>query len=210
MEISIVRVAGKNCDAIIDPKRSTAVVRFRPDPRIDTSTSDIVSCRGEPAKFRLRPGFHPDAQLVWSITSGEIVSGQGTPEITVLQTKYPAAQVTVSSTYPDVACTSTDTAGTILIEPGEILDFSVSPATIQAGGTAQIHYQIDEMYEWLSISADPAIRGSDFRNSVCSDQFGRNCTFNYKDTHGPGTLRLTLVAGNDCDSESRTIQLTIQ
>ncbi len=212
-EYSIVRVAGKNCDAIIDPDRSTAVVRFHELPAIDYEHSDLVSCLGSESKIRLFPGYHPDAQIHWSVSNGEIVSGQGTPEITILQTKLPAARVSVEATLPDASCaTFPNSIQTYLYRPGEILDFSVTPATIPAGGTAQIHFKINDQVEYLSISTYPTNRDSDFHLGAadCTDMYGRDCTITYKDTHGPGNVLLTLRVGNECGSWSQPIQLTIQ
>lgn len=212
-EYSIVRVAGKNCDALIDPDRSTAVVRFHALPAIDYEHSDLVSCLGSETKIRLFPGYHPDAQIHWSVTNGEIVSGQGTPEITLRQTKLPAAKVTVEATFPDASCiTFPNSIQTYLYRAGEILDFSITPSTIPAGGTAEIHYKINDQIEYLSIGAFPTSRGSDFSLSAsdCTDMYGRDCTIPYKDTHGPGSVLLTLYVGNECGSWSQPVQLTIQ
>jgi hypothetical protein len=141
------------------------------------------------------------------------VSGQGTPELTILQTKLPAAKITVETTFPDGSCvTFPYTVETYVYKTGEILDFSVTPATIPPGGTAQIHYKINDQIEWLSIGTFPTNRDSDFDlgDAVCTDIYGRDCTITYKDTHGPGNVLLTLQVGNECGSESRPIQLTVQ
>ncbi len=207
---TVTRVTGPTCEGILDAGRTTAVVNFRGGPRIDRWTSDLVSCSGNTAKIRLLPGLHPDAKLKWTLTNGDILSGQGTTEIEI-RNRVPAAQVTVEATYPDGRCTASDTASTVIKWPGRILDFTVSPATIPVGGTAVIHFITDENIDFVTLDADPAARESAFNmaDAYCTNQ-GRDCTLHYNDKHGAGAVDLILKAGNDCATDTRTVRLTIQ
>lgn len=139
---TVTRVEGPECDADVEPDSDTAIVNYRATPRIDRSASDIVSCLGAPSKMRLLPGFRPDVLIKWLITSGDIVSGQGTPELT-MQNRSPAAQVTVEGSFPDGRCSSVDRVNTVITWPGRITGFTTTPETIKAGETAQIRYIVD-------------------------------------------------------------------
>ena len=206
IEVSLDRVVG-TCEAIIDPERRTAVIHYREGPRIDTS--EIVGCIGEPMTIRLKDGYHPDAQFEWSIDNGEILSGQGTPEITILQTQHPAARVRVDATFPDGRCSVFDHAGTILIQPGQILEFKVEPATIPVGGTTTIHFTIDQYIEWLSLDVEPTNRRSGLGDPVCTNN-GRTCTQTFTDNVGAGPVDVIVATGNSCKQEERRIRLTVQ
>jgi hypothetical protein len=207
--VSVVRVAGKTCDAILDPDRTTARITFHELPTVDYFQSDFVTCIGKTATFRLKPGYHPDAQVHWSVSNGEILSGQGTNEITVLQTRLPAATITLETTFPDASCiTYPSRYDTYLVRPLAIRDFSVTPAVIPPGGTAEIHFDITEQ-EWVSLEASPATRDRDlhFSEAVCTTS---GCTVPYRDTRGAGIVGIALYTGNDCGTEARVVTLVIQ
>jgi hypothetical protein len=213
-QVSVVRVAGRNCEAILDPDRSTAVIQYRVNPLIDGLRSDVVACAGTPQTFRAAAGYDPSAELAWAVSSGEILSGQGTPEMTFVQHGPEAARVTLNASYPDRddCPVVPDSRTTILVRPTAIYEFTITPSTIPPGGTAQIHYKIAEGFEWVSIGVSPTDRRTDFslRDAECKDQTGRDCTIAYKDTHGAGVVTLTLNVGNVCGTLEKSASLTIQ
>jgi len=207
---TVTRVTSMTCEGTLEPERTSAVVTFRAGPRIDRSTSDLVSCSGSTSKIRLLSGVHPAAKLKWTLTNGDILSGQGTSEIEI-RNRVPATQVTVEATYPDARCAASDWASTAIKWPGKIVDFTVSPATIPVGGTAVIHFITDENVDFVTLDADPATRESAFSlaNAYCTNQ-GRDCTLHYNDKHGAGAVDLILKAGNLCATDAKTIRLTIE
>jgi hypothetical protein len=198
--VSIVRVTTAGCDAAIIGSPS-AVISYHPTPAIDRAKSDLVGCTGKPQKIVLTPdALHPDVQLHWTVEEGTILSGQGTREMTFVQYQGTGGHVKVSSSYPGGSCGLWSSTETYLQSPGRIIEFSVDRAVIKPGESVKVTVKIDDQIDNYGVQVYPAARANTFplTKGVCTDIYGRNCTYTWTDTLGAGKVGMVLTAGNRC------------
>ena|GEM_PF-488465 len=212
--VGIVRAWDRDCDVTI----ASPVVNlsYRPKPRIDTfSNSDIVVCAGTPGKIVLENiAMHPDTMFTWSAVDAEILSGQGTREITFKATKPGwSGLITVQASFPDGGCDPVayrQTVGVYVATPAAISDFVVTPSTIPAGGSAVISFRTTGDVEYFDLGTTDSARANDIQESQFQCANGK-CTFPYRDTKGAGAVTLELVYGGRCNwtNPPMTTSLTI-
>lgn len=163
-----------------------------------------TTCAGLVRTATIDVAVPQDAEIVWTIENGEIISGQGTtalqfagtnPGNIILSAKLRNAEGCESQVY---SFPYMQTYGTPEIT------LNVEAATIGAGGTAII------------TTTSKYVGGSDLTSSlgdaivlVGQDQQG-NVTWEYRSSHGGGVATITYTATNACSlSTTTTATLTI-
>jgi hypothetical protein len=206
----ITRATTGNCEAVIPNKHLSAT--FRVQPRIDNNLArnDFIVCPGKTGSTHLTNTLPSNATVRWTVESGEIVSGQGTSTVSYRQVspaQFPLLKAT--ATYPDDACSSFDQL--LLYFPGDpvITDLVFDPPTISAGGTSTLSFK----GTWLSgvgWSVDPIARYTDLSALQCTN-YATSCLATYHDTHGAGTVKVTLSYSGECTTSPKTtsVNLTI-
>jgi PKD domain-containing protein len=198
--IEIARAWDASCEAVV--KNKVVDLTYRPAPRIDST--DVTTCVDGTMKVALQANapLHPDTILTWSATNAEILSGQGTREITVKATQPGwTARVAVQATFPDGYCSEgrTDSIGVYVATPPQLTNVVAEPATIKAGGETAIKFTLAGDVEYFTLHTTEAAREGDIDmlNGSCNAQ--RVCSFPFKDTHGPGNVTVQIYYGGHCN-----------
>jgi hypothetical protein len=206
-EVSIVKATTAGCDAKVPLKG--VMLYSRPSPYIERDR-ELTFCDGAatvPARIA-RP-MSPEVRLTWSITNGEIVSGQGTSSVTVRPAATGTPRLQVDATYADGFCTSSNHAD--LTRAGmPIMELRMDPPAIPAGGKAHLVVKRNVwVYNWAYKVLD-ASRGADLRQSEVKCD-ASVCRIPFVDTHGPGEVTITASYSGLCGvGVPQTVKLLIE
>lgn len=218
--ISIVRAWDAHCDAVV--RNSTVTLSYRPIPQIDTYDNTV--CRGSTGKIGLTSKtLHPDTQFTWTATNAEILSGQGTREITF---KPPteagwSARIWLQATFPDGHCDPAgwrDNAPIYVRVPAAVSNFVAATPTFKAGGSTTLTFDLtgdDDAF--LVKPSDPAradeISMGDVECALLDPNgIARRCHVTYRNLHGAGSVAVDVLAYGRCNGPapaSASLTLTI-
>ena len=198
--IEIARAWDASCEAVVKDK--VVNLTYRPAPRIDST--DVTTCVNGTMKVALQANapLHPDTILTWSATNAEILSGQGTREITVKATQPGwTARVAVQATFPDGYCSEarTDSIGVYVAVPPQVTNVVAEPASIPAGGQTTIKFTLAGDVEFFSLETTDPARDSDIDMIHGGCNLQGVCSFPFKDTHGPGNVTVQIFYGGHCN-----------
>ncbi|HEX8170236.1 MAG TPA: hypothetical protein VF824_06840 [Thermoanaerobaculia bacterium] len=208
-DVRMVRATDYDCELTIP--QPVAHVSYRPQPRIvHDDVSPLAACDGR-GTMTLGP-MNPKAVVTWTLESGTIVSGQGTPSITytttVTEYLHPA-RVSVVATYPDGECNFNNTdSWKYYSRPSIKATVQTSGTTIRPGGSINVTLQsTSSSFEVFLWDITDAARRADFNGFSCG---GGRCTGTLHDTHGAGIFTLRVSYANGCGQlEKIDIPMTV-
>src|SRR6185369_8953100 len=114
LTLSIVEASDKNCPAVIKSPSSQTVV-FADWPQVDHPDSDNFMCAGQESWAKITSTPPPGIPIIWTITNGQILTGQGTPSIT-WKAGAAGSDITIHAKY-DYNNNDCETTGTALPKP---------------------------------------------------------------------------------------------
>ena len=202
-EVSILRVTGNGCEAAVE----TPLVRigYRPRPALDPTKTDLFVCPGETGTAALAV-YPENATIAWSVTGGEIVSGQGTPSVTFRGTGAGDGVLRVETSFPDGTCTGDVQSAVRFHGYPEIRDLK-APDSIRVGGTAVLTWTQDNAAR-ASITTQEVGRRDELLWYGCTA--GR-CRAEFVDKLGAGSITFEIRTIGECGNDQtvlRTMSIT--
>jgi len=205
LTLSVVEASDKNCPAIIKSPSSQTVV-FADWPKVEHPDSDNFMCSGQQSWAKITSTPPPGIPIIWTITNGEIVSGQGTTSI-VWKSGAPGSDVTIRAKY-DYGNIDCETTGTALPKPHVRASMtvpvtSIAKTTINAGESIGFSVTVDENTEGWGVWSDKA---QDVSIVNCKDNASgpHTCNYVYTNTTGAGVKPIIIGYYSPCEGTKQT------
>jgi len=200
LTLSIVEASDKNCPAVLHGPSSQTVV-FADWPKVDHPDSDNFMCSGQQSWAKIISTPPPGIPIIWSITNGEIVSGQGTPSI-IWKSGAPGSDITINAKY-DYGNNDCATTGTALPKPHVRARLaapvvSIAKTEISAGESINFSVTVDENTEAWGVATE---KTQEVTLGSCIDNPNRThtCNYIYKNTTGAGVKTIIISYYGQCD-----------
>jgi hypothetical protein len=196
---SIIEASDSTCPAVI--RNGSLKVTFADTPRINHPDTDNFLCTGQTSTATIDHNPPPGIPIIWSITNGSIVSGQGTPTL-VWKAGAPGSDVTLTCKfdYNNNDCMTTATA---LPKPHvrAVMTLPViSPANLEValGKSVEFTVTVSHEYEALSVYADltPDVV---FLTTTDNSDGTHTLTCRYTSSTGTGVKTITVGRYNSCE-----------
>lgn len=178
---------------------------FEIDPIVNGGFYGAASCPGMVRSAALSAPVPAGAEVVWSVSNGEIVSGQGTGTLQFSGTSPGETVVSASFRTAD-GCASEPYAVSMTTQGLPEAAITVEPSTIDQGGTAIVKVTLLNNYMWgMTVSSS---LGDTLIPTGNPDQF--TYLYEYRSTVGGGTAIISAYTINACgQSNVNTATLTI-
>jgi hypothetical protein len=189
----------------IEITNPTHKIMFAEWPVVRHPDQDNFLCSGATSTATLEKTPQPGIPIIWKITNGEIVSGQGTPSI-VWKAGAPGSEVTITCKL-DYGYDRCMTTGTALPKP-RVWGIPVPPqvnlfkSDINVGESTQFQLTFDGNAEAWSVGTDS---GLEVGIPVCtSDPLVQYvCTYTYKNLTGAGVKTVNIDYISRCNQHYR-------
>jgi len=205
LTLSVVEASDKNCPAVIKSPSSQTVV-FADWPKVDHPDSDNFMCPGQQSWAKITSTPPPGIPIIWTITNGEIVSGQGTTSI-IWKSGAAGSDITIHAKY-DYGNNDCETTGTALPKPHVRATvttpvIAIPRTIIAAGDSIGFSVTVDENTEGWGVWSDKA---AEVTIGSCTDNANRThtCNYIYKNTTGAGVKTITISYYSLCDGQKQT------
>jgi len=202
---SIVEASDAHCPAVI--RNASLTVRFADWPYVvrPSGDNDNFMCSGTTSTATLLYPPPPGIPLIWSITNGTIVGGQGTGTLT-WKTGAPGTDVTITAKY-DYGMSDCATTGTLLPKPHVRSTMKapvVSPSNIECEAGKSVDFTLLADNETEALNVYQGLTSEVSLPKWKDNPDGTHTlTYTYTNLTGAGTKTVTIDYFNTCENRKQ-------